>query len=250
MQKTCVIVPAAGSGTRMGCAVPKQFMRLAGKPILAYTLSALSNLPMVSIVFLMVPEEYIQEAGELVSEWRRQHVSGQTERAAPEISIVAGGAERRNSVYNGLKRLPFECDWVMIHDAVRPFASSRLIRAAWEGARATGACIAAIPATDTIKRAAEGVVLETLSRDEIWLVQTPQVFQRQIVVNAYEKAIEAGWEGTDDASFVERLGIPVTIVCGERTNIKVTTPEDLEWAEWFLAANTGEGRADAGRVRI
>jgi len=250
MQKTCVIVPAGGSGTRMGCAVPKQFIRLAGKPILAYTLSALSNLPLVSIIFLIVPEEHIQDAVELVSEWRRQHTSGEIGPAAPEISIVAGGAERRDSVYNGLKRLPSECDWVMIHDAVRPFASSNLIRAAWEGAHATGACIAAIPATDTIKRASEGVVLETLSRDEIWLVQTPQVFRRQIVVNAYEKAIEAGWNGTDDASFVERLGVPVSIVRGERSNIKVTTPEDLEWAEWFLSASIVEGRADASRIRL
>ena len=86
-----------------------------------------------------------------------------------------------------------------------------------------------------------GVVRETLSRDEIWLVQTPQVFRKQIIVAAYEKAVEAGWTGTDDASFVERMGGSVSIVLGERSNIKVTTPEDLQWAEWFLRGRVGKG---------
>jgi 2-C-methyl-D-erythritol 4-phosphate cytidylyltransferase len=215
-------------------------MRLAGKPILAHTLSALSNPPLASIIFLIVPEGHMQDAGKLVSEWGRQRASREGGKAVPEISIIAGGAERRDSVYNGLKRLPAECDWVMIHDAVRPFATPGLIKAAWEGAQATGACIAAIPATDTVKRVIEGVVRETLSREEIWLVQTPQVFRRQLVVDAYERAVAAGWTGTDDASFVERMGVSVSIVQGERTNIKVTTPEDLQWAEWFVSDGAGE----------
>ena len=236
MPKTCVIVPAAGSGTRMGGAIPKQFIRLAGKPLLAHTLSALANLPFISIIFLIVAEGHIPDAGKVISGWSRQQAS-----RVPEISIIAGGAERMDSVYNGLKKLPAECDWVMIHDAVRPFASPGLIKAVWEGARTAGACIAAIPSTDTVKHARDGVVRQTLSRDEIWLVQTPQVFRKQIVVAAYEKAVAAGWTGTDDASFVERMGVPVSIVHGERTNIKVTTPEDLQWAEWFLSVRIGKG---------
>ncbi|MGO9021388.1 MAG: 2-C-methyl-D-erythritol 4-phosphate cytidylyltransferase [Syntrophobacteraceae bacterium] len=235
MPKTCVIVPAAGSGTRIGGAIPKQFIRLGGKPLLAHTLSTLANLPFISIVFLIVAEGHIPDAVEVVSGWSRQRASH-----VPEISIIAGGAERRDSVYNGLKKLPAECDWVMIHDAVRPFASSGLIKAVWEGARTAGACIAAIPSTDTVKHARDGVVRQTLSRDEIWLVQTPQVFRKQIVLAAYEKAVSAGWTGTDDASFVERMGVPVSIVNGERTNIKVTTPEDLQWAEWFLSVKIGK----------
>ncbi len=225
----------------MGAVIPKQFIRLGGKPILAHTLNALTNLPLISIIFLIVAEQHVPDAGEVVSEWSRQQDSRAAGRAVPRITIVAGGAERMDSVYNGLRKLPAECDWVMIHDAVRPFASPRLIKAAWEGARATGACIAAIPSTDTVKRARDGVVLETLSRDDIWLVQTPQVFRKQIVVAAYEKALAAGWTGTDDASFVERIGVPVSIVRGEPTNIKVTTPEDLEWAQWFLSARIGKG---------
>jgi len=225
----------------MGGSIPKQFVRLGDRPILAHTLSAVANLPSISIIFLVVAEAHIADAGEVVAEWSRRRASNGKRRTVPEISILGGGAERMDSVYNGLRKLPAECDWVMIHDAVRPFASERLIHAVWEGAVATGACIAAIPSADTVKRARDGVVLETLSRDEIWLVQTPQVFRKQIVVQAYEKAFAAGWTGTDDASFVERIGVPVSIVRGEGTNIKVTTPEDLEWAEWFLSARAGRG---------
>ena len=219
----------------MGSAKPKQFLHLAGKPILAHTLSALSSLSLISSIFLVVPEGYIPAAGEIASAWCQQQ-----DCRAPRISIVAGGAERRDSVYNGLMKLPAECDWVMIHDGVRPFASAGLIKAAWEGAQATGACIAAVPSTDTVKRARDGLVLETLSRDEIWLVQTPQVFRKQIILAAYEKAVEAGWTGTDDASFVERLGVHVSIVLGERSNVKVTTPEDLQWAQWFQSGGIGK----------
>jgi 2-C-methyl-D-erythritol 4-phosphate cytidylyltransferase len=236
MLKICAIVPAAGSGTRMGSAKPKQFLHLAGKPVLAHTLSALSIPRLISSIFLVVAREHIPAAGEIVSEWSRGQAPG-----APEISIVAGGARRRDSVYNGLMELPADCGWVMVHDGVRPFASAGLFRAVWEGALATGACVAAIPSIDTVKRGSGGVVRETLPRDEIWLVQTPQVFKKPIIVDAYEKAAAAGWDGTDDASLVERMGVVVSIAEGERSNIKVTTKEDLEWAEWFLRGRIEKG---------
>jgi len=234
MSTTCAIVPAAGSGIRMGGIKPKQFLEVAGTPILAHTLSALSRVSFIEHIFLIVPEKHIPAAGRVVSDWTRTSTG-----TIPVIEIVTGGAERQDSVYNGLLRLPSECEWVLIHDGVRPFASPGLITAAWEGARKTGASIAAVPATDTVKRAAEETVLETIPRDQIWLVQTPQVFSREIITEAYGRAFEAGWTGTDDASFVERLGLPVSIVHGERSNIKVTTPEDLEWAEWFLRKGNG-----------
>jgi 2-C-methyl-D-erythritol 4-phosphate cytidylyltransferase len=222
----------------MGSARPKQFLDLAGKPILAHTLSALSSPGLISNIFLIVAEQQVPAAREIVSEW----AAGQA-LDAPEISVVPGGLERRDSVYNGLMELPADCGWVIVHDGVRPFASPGLIRAVWEGARQTGACIAAIPSIDTVKRACGGVVRETLSRDEILLVQTPQVFRKQIILAAYEKAVEAGWAGTDDASFVERMGGVVCVVEGERSNIKVTTKEDLEWARWFMS-----GRVETGET--
>ncbi len=242
MNETCAIIPAAGIGVRMGGTIPKQFMNLAGRPVLAHTLSCLAKLPFLSMIVLTVAEGYVERAGELLSQWRRDQQS-----SLPEVCVAAGGKERSDSVYNGLEMLPGECELVMIHDAVRPFASPGLIRAVWEGARATGACIAAVPASDTVKHARGGVVLQTLSREEIWLVQTPQVFHRQIVTKAYKRAVSEGWTGTDDASFVERMGCAVTIVQGERTNIKLTSPEDLRWAEWYISTSGG---GDAGRLRL
>ncbi len=215
----------------MGGGRPKQFLELFGKPILAHTLEALSRVPSLSAIFLIVPEDFIESARSIVSDLP----PGQP------ITIVGGGAERQDSVYNGLLLLPSECGWVMIHDGVRPFASTELIRATHEGAQKTGASIAAIRASDTVKRARDGVVCETLPRDEIWLVQTPQVFRKDVILAAYEEATRSGWSGTDDASFVERIGIPVSVVPGEKTNIKVTTPDDLEWAKWFLSGGAGEG---------
>ena len=161
MYKTCAIVPAAGSGIRMGSVKPKQFLHLAGKPLLAYTLSALSDSALISNIILVVAGEQIPAAGEIVSEWADGQASG-----APEVSIVAGGAKRRESVHNGLIELPADCGWVMVHDGVRPFASVGLIRRVWEGALATGACVAAIPSVDTVKRGRDAVVQETLPRDE------------------------------------------------------------------------------------
>jgi 2-C-methyl-D-erythritol 4-phosphate cytidylyltransferase len=230
MHKTCVIVPAAGSGVRMGAAVPKQYLALAGRPILAHTLGLLSGLGFVSMILLLVGRGYVEEVQDLAARWLSPQDAG-----CPEILVAEGGKERSDSVYNGLLMLPGDCDWVMIHDAVRPFASPRLIETVWEGARATGACIAALPSTDTVKLACKGVVHQTLSRDQVWLVQTPQVFARHIVTEAYKRAVCEGWSGTDDASFVERMGTEVAIVQGERTNIKVTSPEDLLWAQWYLS---------------
>lgn len=235
---TCAIVPAAGRGIRMGGGKPKQFLELFGKPILAHTLGALSRVPFLSSIFVIVPEDFIESAGCIARELIESAPAGS---ARPAVFVVAGGAERQDSVYNGLQRLPPGCGWVLIHDGVRPFASPELMSATLEGARATGACIAALRATDTVKRARGGVVSETVPRDEIWLVQTPQVFRKDIILAAYEEAVRSGWSGTDDASFVERVGVAVSIVQGEKSNIKVTTPDDLEWARWFLSGRAGEG---------
>ena len=214
----------------MGGAVPKQFLPLAGKPVLAHSLETLSKLPFVSLILLAVAEGYAEKSRALVSRWRCGRES-----SLPEVIISAGGRQRSDSVFNGLKMLPPECEWVMIHDAVRPFASPGLIKSVWEGARATGACIAAVPATDTVKLAEGHIVRQTLPRADVWLVQTPQVFKKRVVMAAYEMAVSEDWTGTDDASFVERLGCAVSIVPGEKTNMKLTSPEDLRWAEFYLA---------------
>ena len=256
MAKTFAVVPAAGRGVRMGGAKPKQFLELMGRPILEHTLCALSAAPFLSGVFVVAPEDFQSQAEDLVQRhcMRRPEFFFQRVRNARGedigiglkgstwpgtavtvfMSVVPGGAQRQESVYNGLCRLPDDCEWVLIHDGVRPFVSPSLLEATWKAARETGAAIAALPATDTVKRVEGGIVRETLSRDKIWLVQTPQVFRKDIILSAYTQAREQGWSATDDASFVERLGIPIAVIRGETTNVKVTVPEDLEWADWFL----------------
>jgi 2-C-methyl-D-erythritol 4-phosphate cytidylyltransferase len=226
MSDTYAVIPAAGRGLRMGLSRPKQFYHLSGKPILAHTIHTFVQSGIFDGLCLVVPDDYIAETEELIHGLSSLPFS---------VSVVPGGAERQDSVYNGLQQLPPQCRWVVIHDGVRPFVSAELLKTTWESGRRTGAAIAALPATDTIKRVESGHVRETLPREEIWQVQTPQAFGKEIILAAYSEAIRNGWKGTDDASFVERLGIPVSVVLGHRTNIKVTTPEDLEWAAWWLS---------------
>lgn len=264
MPKTCAIVPAAGRGRRMGTAKPKQFLELSGKPILIYTLETLARASFLAEILLVVPTDSVADAASLLSDhgFHGETTSGPLPRAPLDgrsrpdgegtvgvralagsvregrqgrICVVAGGAERQDSVFNGLQALPPDCDWVLIHDGVRPFASSELLKRTWDAALTNGAAIAALPASDTIKRVRAGQVVETVPREELWLVQTPQVFRREILFEAYREADRQGWVGTDDAFLVERLGLPVAVVTGERSNIKVTTPEDLVWGSWFLA---------------
>jgi len=254
MDKTCAIVPAAGRGLRMAKGEPKQFLTLAGKPILVHTIEKLSSASFISDIVLVVPEDFLAYVQELVV-FCCDNVSSQqptTEMSQsfsvasdhqneissndnfPSIVLIAGGKERQDSVLNALRIVPGDCDWVLIHDGVRPFVSLQLLEETWHAAHRTGAAIAAVSATDTIKRVQGQRVLETIPREEIKLVQTPQVFKKDLILSAYSKAEEFGWTGTDDCSFVERLNVSVEVVEGESTNIKVTTPSDLEWAAWFL----------------
>lgn len=263
MPKTCAIIPAAGRGVRMGVAKPKQFLEIAGKPILLHTLETLSKARFLSDVLVVVPEDFSQPANVLLREYCLTHsesffytpqgqfqdapgaFSGReflfhdpkeqaTGSGCKKIRLVIGGAERQDSVFNGLEALPSACEWVLIHDGVRPFVSLELIEGTWKAAQETGAAIAALAATDTVKRLCRGKFLETLPREEIRLAQTPQVFRRDIILEAYLEARKHNISGTDDAFFVERLGRPVSVVPGERSNIKITTPEDLTWGTCFL----------------
>ncbi|MBP8645176.1 MAG: 2-C-methyl-D-erythritol 4-phosphate cytidylyltransferase [Syntrophobacteraceae bacterium] len=216
----------------MGEKIPKQFLEIAGKPILYHTLTKVCETSFLGGTILVVPEDYLGESQELV---RRvmEAVSGGRGRSSGAIQVIAGGPERQDSVFNALSALPTEVEWVLIHDGVRPFVSLRLLEETWRTAQRSGAAITAVPATDTVKRVRQGQVMETLAREEIWLVQTPQVFRRDLLLEAYQAARRNGWVATDDAALIERLGRTVAVVGGERTNIKVTTPADMEWAAWY-----------------
>jgi len=153
------------------------------------------------------------------------------------MEVVQGGAERQDSVAAGLARVDAAADLVIVHDAARPFVSLACLTACVEAAAAGGAAIVAVPAHDTVKRVdASGVIVDTPDRRTIWLAQTPQVFRFALLRRAYEQAQHDGFVGTDDASLVERLGAPVRVVPGEPRNRKITTPDDLLWAESHLRA--------------
>jgi 2-C-methyl-D-erythritol 4-phosphate cytidylyltransferase len=226
MKKIVAVIVAAGEGVRMGGGPRKQYRNLGKFPILVYTLFAFDRNPEIDYIVLALPES--------------DHSFCQEKIIAPfhfnkKIQLVSGGASRQESVYNGLKAVEGDCDIVVIHDGVRPFVSDRLISESVGGARKYGACIAAVPAKDTLKIAKNNVVQKTFPRDEVWLAQTPQAFRYDLIVKAHEKARIEQLKETDDAVLVERLGGEVYLVQGELLNIKITTPEDLKIAEAILS---------------
>lgn len=234
------VIVAAGKGSRMRSSVSKQFLPLAGKPILAHTLERFERLPQVASVVLVTGQDDLERCRRIV------HDCGLGKVAA----IVAGGAERQDSVRRGLAALPEELAYVLVHDAVRPFAAEPEIAACLDAACETGAAVLAVPVKDTIKTADAGRrVTGTPERRTLWAVQTPQAFRRSLLEAAHEAAERQAFTGTDDASLVERLGLPVQLVEGSYDNIKITTPEDLEWAESYLARRETAGR-DTTMIRI
>ncbi len=203
----------------MGGNVPKQFLPLDGIPVLVHTLRAFQRSPLIDEIFLVVPEADITAAShDIVEEYGLSKVT----------SVLAGGAERQDSVANALLRVRDDHGIVLVHDGVRPFVTGELIRQVAAAAEKHGAAVAGIPIKDTMKRVgAAGVVVETVDREGLWLAQTPQAFHRQVICAAYEEAALDGFSGTDDASLVERMGVSVRMTPGDHDNIKITTPDDL-----------------------
>lgn len=229
MKDLVAIIPAAGKGLRFGHSTPKQFLEVRGKPVLVWTVEALSGYGAIAQWIVCLPEEHFDYYRELMG----RHLSWLQEK----LCFIPGGKERYETVWKALQSLDDSCRWVLIHDGARPFVSSDLTRKVVEKAMNTGAAVAAIPATDTVKNVRGDRVCTTLDRDTIYLIQTPQVFRKDIIFEAYRRALENGGIerfGTDDAWFVERVGHPVYVVEGERWNIKITTPEDLEWFRWKM----------------
>jgi 2-C-methyl-D-erythritol 4-phosphate cytidylyltransferase len=222
------IIVAAGKGVRMNGTVRKQYMDLAGRPILAYSLMAFDECIKIDSIFLVIPEEDIEYCQKNILSLLK---------LKKKVNIVYGGSERQDSVYNGLKALDDKTDMVVIHDGVRPFINSEQIIACIIGAKETGACILGMPASDTLKRVGKsGIIEKTLARDAVWMAQTPQAFQYHLIIKAHEKAWQDGYIGTDDALLVERLGVSVKIINGSKSNIKITNREDLKLARALLQA--------------
>ncbi len=225
MSKIAAIIAAAGSGTRIGGPVKKQFISIHGKPLLQYTLEVFQRCTVINEIVVVGPTEGFEELKDTIqSQWNISKLR----------SVVVGGNERYVSVLNGLNAVSSDAEWVAIHDGVRPFVSVEKIIQVVEAAKLNGAAILAVKPKDTIKVNRDGFVKETLDRDSLALVQTPQVFSIELLKRAYDKAIAENSFGTDDAYLVERIGNKVAVVEGEYSNIKITSPEDLLIAEKFI----------------
>jgi len=219
---TSVIIPAAGAGERMGTPVSKQFLLLQGKPIIVHTIERFQACAAIDEIIVAVHSSSREEVELLVREYRLSKVS----------KIVEGGRRRQDSVWNAIRHLDPHAEVVIVHDAVRPFIQQKLILASIDKALSDSAAVVAVRAKDTIKAGNDqGRFERTLDRSVLWMAQTPQTFRKQVLIDAYVHAGRENIEGTDDASFVERLNIRPAIVEGSFDNIKITTPDDLEFAE-------------------
>lgn len=223
VRDTAVLVPAGGIGARLGSATPKQFLALGGVPILVATVRHFARHPEVRAIVVAVPEAHVSRARRLLRPLERHR----------PLSVIAGGSTRQASVERALHEVP-AVEFVVVHDAVRPFVTRALIDAVLAAARAHGAAICARPIAETVKRVSGDFVVATEDRSGLWAVQTPQAFRATLLREAHEKAARDGIVGTDDAMLVERLGHRVRVVPGQESNIKITTPADLRRARVWV----------------
>jgi 2-C-methyl-D-erythritol 4-phosphate cytidylyltransferase len=227
--ETLAILVAAGRGERMGAGRPKAFLMLAGQSLLRRSAMAFDAASSVDGLVAVVPREALGTA--------REDLAGITKLRA----VVAGGDRRQDSVWEGLGQVPTGFEGViLVHDAARPLVEVDLIDAVVRAAKEGGAATPVLGLFDTIKRVRNERVVETLDRAELGAAQTPQGFRFSLLKQAYEGAIREGVTLTDESMAVERLGAPVTAVAGSPGNRKLTTPEDLAWAESVLAAGVGQ----------
>lgn len=222
------IIAAAGKGVRMNSGARKQYLELDGIPILSITLKAFDKSPLIDEIILVIPSDDIEFCMEKVI-----NPAGMQKKITP----VAGGLKRQDSVYNGLLAVKEKNSTVVIHDGARPFISASNIEECVRESLLHKACILGLPASDTLKISDDsGFIEKTFERDSVWLAQTPQAFEYGLIKKAHDRARKDGFEGTDDASLVERMGVKVRIIRGSANNIKITTPEDLDLAKSMLQA--------------
>ncbi len=224
--KVAAIIPAAGSGSRMGLPAPKQFLDLGGVPVLVHTLRIFQQIEAIGRIIVVTAPENCSRVEEMVRRYQLDKVS----------RVIEGGEERQDSVRAGFEALPAEVELVLVHDGVRPFVPAAVVESCLREAEKSGAAMAAVPVKDTLKSVSGNNVIEkTISRDGVWQAQTPQAATKTLLRAAY--AMAAGKENfiaTDEAGFLELLGHPVKVVVGSEKNIKITTPEDLILAKAIL----------------
>ncbi len=232
-----VIIPAAGSGSRFGSATPKQYLSLKATPLLVRTLSIFTQMPEVGPIIVAVSPSMLEQAKEMIEDYHPRRVI-----------VCEGGTERQYSIASCLAHPALDStDFVMVHDAVRPFATPALIRRLLNGAKSHGACIPGLPLSDTTKEIDEkGIVLHTHPRERLRRIQTPQVFRTSLLRDAYEFVNSKKILTTDDASVVEAFGQPVFVIDGDEHNFKITTQSDWDQAERIIDS----GIVDAINLRF
>ena len=239
--KVAAVIAAGGAGTRMTSAVPKQFLELAGKPILLHTVERVVSLKNVIQVVIALPARQISPARAMLrsQKWR------------VPVRCVGGGATRQESVHRGVSHAASQADVILVHDAVRPLCDSETMQRVLEAAWQTGGAVPGLPAAETIQRVSRrGRVLTTPPREQLFAIQTPQCFHAGILRSALERAHKAGFLGTDESSVVRWAGYPVAVVPGSPTNIKITHPFDLEVAELLVSGGTRRDALEDERSMI
>jgi 2-C-methyl-D-erythritol 4-phosphate cytidylyltransferase len=221
-----VLIPAAGMGRRMGASVNKQYLPLGDRPVLSHTIALFDHHPSIDHIYVICPEAEMPLCQQQVID------PFGFSKVRP---LVAGGAERQDSVRNGLQACQAnDEDIVLIHDGARPLLSADLIDPVIASTQRLGAAIVGVPVKDTIKQVSNGLIDATPDRSGLWQAQTPQGFRYGLICEAHAKAQRQNYRGTDDASLIEWLGGPVAMLEGSYRNIKITTPEDLVLARAFL----------------
>lgn len=228
-----LIIAAAGEGKRMNLSaerheesIPKPYIKIKGTPIIIWTLKRFSGIKEIQNIIIVTHKDWVEHCKKLIKEYNIKKIN----------SVIAGGKERQDSVNAGLKFA--DTEFVLIQDAVRPFVNGTLIKNLLKESKKHDAVIPGIPATNTLKEVNKNFVNKTVARDKIYEIQTPQLFKTSVLKSAYKKAYTDKFYATDDAMLVERLGIKVKVVQGEKSNIKITTPDDLLYAEAILSSRS------------
>lgn len=223
-----VLIAAAGMSNRMGCNMNKQFIQLGDKPVLVHTIEKFQKSELIDEIIIIAREDEVDYCKKnIVGKYNFNKVT----------KVIKGGSERQYSVYNGLMAMDSRTDIIVSHDGARPFVTEKMISDSIEKAKEIGAAVVGVPVTDTVKMLkndGEVSIDYTPKRSLLWSAQTPQVFKKEILIEAYEKALNDDVLGTDDSYLVERIGYNVSMVEGSYSNIKLTTPEDIILAESLI----------------
>ena len=219
------MIVAGGSGERFGGDIPKQYLMVAGRPLMSWTIARFEAARSIDRIVIVAGEDYLLHVNNsVVNPYGFKKV----------FKIVPGGATRSESVLRGIESLPLATSYVAIHDAVRPLVTPHDIDAVVREAEKHRAAILGTPATDTVKRAREGMVFATLDRSNLFMAETPQVFQYDLIKEAYIKGLEAGLTATDDAAMIEALGFMVRLGRSTAPNLKLTTTDDMAFIEMMI----------------